>query len=265
MLRIMSLNIWNARVCNRETLHCAVIRRYLPDTLGLQERSQRWQNEQNDLSRALAPDYAEVEVDIGGHERNFTPILYRPSTLELLDSGWHYFSGLNDVGSKTITWAVFSRRADGARFVHLNTHFYWTGDEKGNAARLTDAAEMTRLAERLAARYPYPMLCTGDYNCKLSSEPAQALLAAGFRETRLLSAGEASAIHSHHPYPAFDEAAQLYHSGPLPTGGPERAIDHIYLYGEAQIDAHVTVTDQEALDASDHCPIYVDVSLRAQA
>jgi endonuclease/exonuclease/phosphatase family metal-dependent hydrolase len=47
----------------------------------------------------------------------------------------------------------------------------------------------------------------------------------------------------------------------MPISDTARAIDHILLWGEANILAHVTVTEQDALDASDHCPLYVDVKL----
>lgn len=260
-LRIMSSNIWSGKIFNREALHGQVYRRCLPDSIGMQERVTRWQSDEHSFNRSLADEYTEVEVDIGGHVINCTPIFYRPATLELHESGWHYFSGLNDVGSKTITWARFTHKATGAHFIHLNTHFYWTGDEAGNKARLGDAAEMHRLAERLTARFACPILCTGDYNCRMDSEPGQALLAYGFRDTLNLASGGRSVTSSHHAYPAFDETAQLYQNGPMPAANPTRAIDHILLWGDADILNHVTVTDQDALDASDHCPLYVDVKL----
>lgn len=260
-LRIMSSNIWSGKIFNRESMHGQVYRRYLPDSIGMQERVTRWQSHENSFNRSLADEYTEVEVDIGGHVINCTPIFYRTATLDLLDSGWHYFSGLNDVGSKTITWAHFAHKATGARFIHLNTHFYWTGDEAGNKARLGDAAEMHRLVGRLTARFACPILCTGDYNCRMESEPGQKLLEYGFRDTLDLAAGPRSSTTSHHPYPVFDEEAQIYRSAPMPAADPARAIDHILLWGEADIRAHVTVTDEDALTASDHCPLYVDVKL----
>ena len=260
-LRIMSSNIWSGKIFNREALHGQVYRRYLPDSIGMQERVTRWQSEEHSFNRSLADEYTEVPVDIGGHVINCTPIFYRTATLDLLDSGWHYFSGLNDVGSKTITWAHFAHKATGARFIHLNTHYYWTGDEAGNKARLGDAAEMNRLVERLTARFSCPILCTGDYNCRMDAEPGQKLLEYGFRDTLDLASGPRSTTTSHHAYPAFDEETQCYHDGPMPIAEPARAIDHILLRGEADIRAHVTVTDQDALDASDHCPLYVDVKL----
>lgn len=260
-LRIMSSNIWSGKIFNRETMHGQVYRRYLPDSIGMQERVTRWQSDANSFNRSLADEYTEVEVDIGGHVINCTPIFYRTATLELLNAGWHYFSGLNDVGSKTITWAHFAHKATGARFIHLNTHFYWTGDEAGNKARLGDAEEMHRLVGRLTARFACPILCTGDYNCRMESEPGQKLLAYGFRDTLDLAAGPRSTTTSHHPYPVFDEEAQIYRSAPMPAADPARAIDHILLWGEANVLAHVTVTDEDALTASDHCPLYVDVKL----
>ncbi len=260
-LRIMSSNIWSGKIFNREIMHGQVYRRYLPDSIGMQERVTRWQSEEHSFNRSLADEYTEVEVDIGGHVINCTPIFYRAATLDLLDSGWHYFSGLNDVGSKTITWAHFAHKATGTRFIHLNTHFYWTGDEAGNKARLGDAAELHRLIERLTARFACPILCTGDYNCRMDSEPGQKLLECGFRDTLDLATGPRSATTSHHPYPVFDEEAQIYRSAPMPAADPARAIDHILLWGEATICAHVTVTDEDALTASDHCPLYVDVKL----
>lgn len=219
-MRILSSNVWSAKVFNRETLHNQVYRRYLPDSIGMQERVTRWQCDANSFNHTLADEYTEAEADIGGHVINCTPIFYRPATLKLLHSGWHYFSGLNDVGSKTITWAHFTHKATGAKFIHLNTHFYWTHDEAGNQARLGDAEEMHRLTERLTVRFACPIFCTGDFNCALAEEPGQKLLAYGFRDTRELSTGPRSGSMGYHAYPRFDEEKAIYSGGPMPGQAP---------------------------------------------
>ena len=151
----------------------AIILRHSPDSAvaGVLPENQA---EEVNIFALLAAEYEEVPVTPTNEKKNnYTPILYRKNRLELIDCGWHYFAGLNDSGSKTITWACFGLRDLDARFLHFNTHFYWTGDDRGRAARVTNTGELLALMLEVTAKYPLPAVFTGDFNCRSDEPPVE--------------------------------------------------------------------------------------------
>jgi endonuclease/exonuclease/phosphatase family metal-dependent hydrolase len=67
-------------------------------------------------------------------------------------------------------------------------------------------------------------------------------------------------ISSMHGNPVVDERG-FYH-GNMPTEKYIRSLDHILGYGDGYVVKDFKVVlDQNALDASDHSPVYADVEL----
>jgi endonuclease/exonuclease/phosphatase family metal-dependent hydrolase len=101
----------------------------------------------------------------------------------------------------------------------------------------------------------------GDFNCRASSDPIRILLDNGFADAQSAATVRTSDSNAHHPYPEWDEALQIFANGPAPAGEYAQAIDHIfYAVGTASVFVYETIVCQDALDASDHCPVYVDLS-----
>jgi endonuclease/exonuclease/phosphatase family metal-dependent hydrolase len=266
IIRVMSYNIWGncpkgTTISNRDDLVAAVILRYLPDSAGLQECSPKMRAEEPNIFALLAAEYEEVPVTPTNEKKNnYTPILYRKNRLELIDCGWHYFAGLNDSGSKTITWACYRLRDPDAGFLHFNTHFYWTGDDPGRAARITNTGELLALMLEVTAKYSLPAVFTGDFNCRSDEPPVDVLRKFGLVEARY-EAPESSPWRSHHAYPKYDPERGVFGEGTCPSREAERSIDHILSRGDISPQRFVTVIDREALDSSDHCPLFCDFEL----
>ncbi|CAG7614646.1 endonuclease/exonuclease/phosphatase family protein [Paenibacillus allorhizosphaerae] len=263
--RIMTSNIWgncgDMAIANRDDNLAVVFKQYMPDVLGLQEVSPKARREPVPLFELLGSYYAEVDVEISPLSNNYTPLLYAKQRLTVLDSGFHRFSGLNDSNSKSVTWAVFECKRSGRRFAVCNVHFYWKSDEAGEEARRSNSRELIGVAEALQQQWPVPVWCIGDFNCRSSSAPVQLLFDNGFADAQSTALVHASDSNAHHPYPEWDEALQVFVNGPAPTGVYAQAIDHIFYRGsEITVLVYETIVCQEALDASDHCPIYADVS-----
>ena len=131
-ITVMSSNVWgncpdDRPIADRDDKMAAVYLRYLPDSIGLQECSLMLRYEKQNLFSLIEKEYTEIQVTPTNEgKNNYTPIVYRPSKLELIDSGWLYFSGLNDMGSKSVTWALFLHKETNTHFIHINTHYYWT-------------------------------------------------------------------------------------------------------------------------------------------
>ncbi len=253
-IRIMSSNIWgncpaDCPIANRDDLLVSVYRKYAPLVIGLQECSPKSRGEKDNIISMCAPEYIELDPS-PKNVNNFTPILYS-RRLTLLDSGWELFYGLNDWDSKSITWGRFA--LDGKEFVAVNVHFFYTDDFAGEQARKSNANQLLRLIGRFGA---LPVIITGDFNCEERTFALQALMNSGLS---LASRINPQNPCSHHFKPKYDSAGGLFSGGTL-EGGREDSIDHIFLKN-ASAKAYTVITDQDALDASDHCPVFADVEI----
>ncbi len=259
IIRVMSDNIWgHDPIGDRFSKLATVYHRYLPDVIGLQECSPISRRAGNSIIELNADVYEEVPVMATNALRNnYTALLYRRDRLTLVDFGWHLYSGLNDKGSKSLTWAVFDTK-NGHRFIHINTHYFWTADNNGRSTRICNSGELLGVYWSLTRQYVNcPVVFTGDFNCRSYEPPIKALTYYGLREARY-EAEEKSPYRSHHAYPTYHEDGDHYDSGVMPSKQPEESIDHILIAGFCDIPQFVTVVDPEALDASDHCPIFCD-------
>jgi endonuclease/exonuclease/phosphatase family metal-dependent hydrolase len=158
------LNAWNQRA----VLNVQTIRRYSPDLIGFQELQtgnlQVYQAELTDYSYLLGNN-------VSGEPPEYPAIFWKPARFDLLASGGFWLSETPDVYSgswdtncvRAMTWARFLDKADGAQFVHLNTHLdhvsHWARTE---GLRLI----LSRLNDlRCAERGDLPTILTGDFNC----------------------------------------------------------------------------------------------------
>lgn len=265
-IRVMSSNIWgncpaNRPISDRDDKLAVIYHRYLPDVIGMQECSPKSRNETLNILNLSADVYEEVPVEpTNAKHNNYTPIIYKRDRLNLIDCGWHFYSGLNDNGSKSLTWALFEIKESGERFLHLNTHFFWTGDKPGRAARVCNTGELLGIYWGLCEKYDCPAFFTGDFNCISAEPPIQTLVAYGLRQARY-EADVKSPYRSHHAYPTYHEDENYYAEGVTPNLEPEKSIDHIFIAGTPHVENFVTVIDKESLEATDHCPIYADTIL----
>ncbi len=162
----------------RQSRVAALLQSYQPDLIGLQEV----RHEQlTALATALpAYDWLGVGRDDGVAAGEYAPIFYHRVRLALQEHGHFWLSETPDqVGSfgwdaacvRIATWAIFTDRTTGVRFLHLNTHL----DHRGIHAQL----ESVKLLQTfLANQHPtLPAIITGDFNCTPGSETYQALTA----------------------------------------------------------------------------------------
>jgi endonuclease/exonuclease/phosphatase family metal-dependent hydrolase len=171
--RVMSFNIngtqgeaadaWEKRA----PLTMAVIRRYRPDIIGLQEASET----NLETYRKELSDYHLVQGNCYGDTppQEYSSILYKTSRYELLESGEFWFSETPDTQSMGwgveypmgATWVKLKCLMTNQQLVHLNTHFEdgpWGEESRVNASKL--------ITTRLQQLTPnMPQILTGDLNC----------------------------------------------------------------------------------------------------
>lgn len=260
MIRLYNQNIWGNIPNNRNLLIAQIIAEYKPDFCSFQECNPKTSRAgKTDIAALIADQYAEACGD-HAHE-NFTPVFYLKSRFDQLDGGFVVYEGLNDINSKSFTWALFYDKTEGKKLVVISTHFWWKhrGDED-SAQREENARALGRLCREVVAKYDVPILVSGDLNSGYVSKQGprgyEMMLAEGFTDVRGI-AEVSTDTHTIHSYPVLTEEG-VYTPGDQPHG----IIDYVFTYGKKlRVSKFEVLADDRARTTSDHCPLVADFHL----
>lgn len=278
-LRFLTFNIWgdyfNNPVAEREAGVEATILNSRADVIALQEVTPNWYKSQMFLNLAKA-GYAVVRGDEAAALRraaftgnpteehiNHEPVLYRKDKLKLLESGTDFFH-LKLQTSKSVTWLVLEDRESGRRFVAFGTHFWWQHNGKeSDAVRELNARHILWIYADIRRRWgaDLPAVLGGDLNSLETSSDHAMLRTGGF--VNAASHAEIRSPHcSHHGNPVRAEGGRWRGSLQSPERDKAKySIDHIYYTKGIRALRHEIVTDQVALDVSDHSPVLIEFDL----
>ncbi len=223
------------------------IRRYMPDSFGLQEATEFW----IETTLELMPEYAYVGVgrDIGGGGEA-SPIFYKKDKYELLDSGTFWLSKTPNIPSRAwdamfnrvCTYAVLRDVESGFIYAHFNAHF----DHIGVIARLESVSVVADKISRICNTFP--VVFTGDLNDYEGGDMYGRVLEAGFKDTKML-AEKSDDKPTFHGYSELVEKTD--------------PIDFIFVNAMAQSVESYTVdtTLYNGIYASDHHPVISEFTL----
>lgn len=261
-LRIMSHNIWCGAVHERDIQLSDIYHRYLPDVLGLQEMTPNLYESR--LLTLVGDEYELLRHEEAPGIEDNTPLLLRKGVFNVIEHGWHLYRGLNNHKSKSLSWAVLERISDGKRFGAVSTHFWWKKGPESDLARADDVYQMMAFVNYMKVKYNVPVVAMGDLNCTIGSLPYTSAVSAGAIDVRLCATESSDLRASHHAYGVLNEETGKYENAPMAHGSCLRSIDHMFLFGHKGFDVKVfrVVDEQDALDVSDHCPIYMDCDLK---
>ncbi len=268
-LRIMSFNIlasdWNNKppVAGRDELFMQVIERYAPDVIGMQEVNAEWYE-------SLGEKWGkyrfvnENNIKIGEYV-NYSTIAYNSEKFTLIKHYQKRYVVYDSKNCRNIIWALFEDNSTKKRFIVTSTHWELTSD-----LRVCEAIELAGIVTMLQTLFKVPIFCTGDYNAREGSSEYYAFAQiSGFNSTKYAAKERGLVCNSAHLGDGTG-SAEDFSSGYWKLG-PESfrqshintatTIDHIFASPEAEILYYDTVTDDDALNASDHCPIYADVKM----
>jgi len=269
-VRIMSSNIWGNSsgsttefpIAQRNMQLSEIFLNYLPDVIALQECSPTARFGNTSIIKLLSGTYTEVAVTVNNqYNNNYTPLLYRSDILTVIDSGYHLYSGLNDVDSKSVTWAVFQDKDSGKTFAVCSTHFWYKAGTEGDEARENNAKDINTIVNQIESKYSCDVFICGDLNSSCSAKGTKTLIELGYKDAQL-TATTTEDIKTSHSYPTYNADQNYWDGYTLPTALGANSIDHILLSGNSELVQFDVITDAFALLSSDHCPIYIDCVLQ---
>ena len=261
MLRAMTYNVRYANPNdgehvwgNRREHVATAIRFHRPDVIGLQEA----EHGQLEDVRERLPDFEWLAAGRakGGTAGEFVPIGYRRDRFALDGEGSFWLSETPDTAApgwdaafpRLVHHALLRDRTTGVAFAHFNTHF----DHRGERARERSA---TLVRDHIDEEVPdAPLVVTGDFNCRESSEPYRVLTGGDGRRRSLRDAHRVSRHPHHGPATSMTDFTHLV---------PEKKIDHVFVSKGVEVINHGTCSDTYADGCypSDHLPVVADVVL----
>ena len=185
VMTAMSYNLYSADITDaRAERVISLIRKYHPDTLGVQEATAGWMDR---LERNLGDEYDYVALgrdEQGRGERN--AIFYRNDLFKLLDSGTRWLSDTPDTVSKydasacnrILTYALLERIADGEKILLVNIHL----DYLLESVRLKQAKVLSAFLNEYG---DYPTVLSGDFNAGPTSSVMTHLDGSGMQASYL--------------------------------------------------------------------------------
>lgn len=267
-MRIMTNNVLSSDTLGeRSALLVNIYMTYFPDIIGLQECSSIGHSK---VINAISDYYGSTCRSIAATTKTcYTPILYRKDRYTLVESGSMLYDQrwpLTD--TKTLSWAVLSVKETGKKFIVLNTHaaiiigsydteaqfgYKATDSVDGAKWREDNSRQILEKYEELKAKYGnIPAFIMGDMNDGPSAKSITMLT----KDTGFVTSTAAATISR--------TTGATYHSGvgtaPSLNGSP---IDHIFVTRNlVNVFTHTINRNQEAYDSSDHCQVYIDISMK---
>lgn len=163
------------------------ILKYAPDILGVQEASNEWMTilklelgkhgfDCVGLGRDTANNGGSAK-SVGEH----SAIFYNKDKYTLVESNTYWLTDTPNVKSchpdsdyiRIMTYAIFERKSDGYRFMHVNTHL-----DFANKVQLDQVTKMLELIDNIG--FEGLTFSTGDYNMRIDYPAYQLFLEAGF-------------------------------------------------------------------------------------
>ena len=219
------------------------IRAVDPDCFGLQEVK----NESKQYLEDVFKDYDSFSVSDETENTTFDTLFWRKSKFKMIDSDSVFLSTFPDKPStgwganhrRMLQWVTLEDKETGARFIHANTHL----DNGGETAR----AESVKMIEKYLGNAKYPVIVSGDFNCRYTGDTIKSFAAMGWNNTMNMC-GITSSKDTFHGYTGEDQN----HS----------PIDHIFVKGVKSAENWKIHREMyNGMYPSDHFPLSVDLHI----
>ena len=226
----------------RQMLVRDIIKKYAPDTFGLQEVHYAWMRY---IINQFKNDYDFVGVgkDDGNKKGEYSPVFYNKHKFELLEKEDFWLSetpdkpslGWDGAENRTCSYAVLKEKETENVYVVFNTHL----DHIGAVAQIEGIKLIIEKAKKFK---DIPIIITGDFNVTPDSEVYEMMLSNGFSDARTI-AKKKDEIASFHWY-----------------GKGSKMIDFIFVKNVKAVKNVKTADDKiNGRIPSDHYPVIAEV------
>ena len=258
--RVMSFNVltqWYNSAAKTDEFRLSsafnTIKRYAPDVIGVQEFDHRWYNYVANLDGYAAVNASDYTVD---GQNTYTTLLYNTNTVKVVEFEQVRLPTEDNWNCRNVVTAVFefiSGDNIGKQFIATSTH--WNLNEPD---RVKQASEMSVILDAWEAKYPdLPVISTGDFNASDGGDAISKYI----EETGYSDAKNANEVgllcNTYHGY--GEHGYNQYSFGPSQINTTE-SIDHIFISSNVTSLYYSVIADIDALNGSDHCPIYADIN-----
>ena len=237
------VNQWS----NRTEKLPALIRKYDPDLVGLQEVMHH--QLMTILEKLPAYGYIGVGRDDGKEKGEYSAILYKKDRFTVISQKTSWLSTTPEVaGSKSwdaaitrvVTRGRFVDRKSGKEFLHFNTHFDHIGKEarKNSSALILESIRLERGAPDT------PVIVTGDFNSEPTEDAYKTMATSGtVIDARPSGSNEGT-------FCTFEV-----------NGPPCRLIDYTFHSEQLKVKSYEVIKDNDGkYYPSDHLPVMVELS-----
>lgn len=233
---------------NRTDEVVANIKKYNPDSFGLQEADEGWM----ERLPAELTDYAYIGIGRNSNEGGgeASPVFYKKDKYDLIDSGTFWLSKTPEKASKAwdamfkriCTYAILKNKETGFTYAHFNAHF----DHMGVIARSESVAVVAKKVAEIAPNIP--VVFSGDFNDEEGGDAYNRVLESGFKDTKYL-AETADNCGTYHGYSELVEKS--------------KPIDYIFVNAfVSNVKSYKVDTEQiNGIYPSDHHPVISEMTL----
>jgi len=275
-IRFMTFNIFGSGyggflADEREDRAIAVVRRHAPDIISWQEVNEGWwmsklfrsmdefetiRGDEDEALKRAGANLSKRRPNWVNHE----PLMFRKSRFRLLDSGLDFYH-VSLQFEKSLTWAVLEDKSDNRRLIAFATHFWWQQNgPESDAIRELNVRHILWRVEAIRAKWgDLPVVGGGDFNCEKGSLAMDTFALNGYADAGEV-APERSTVPSEHGALVRDSQGRCRgRIGQIGRKG-HAMLDHVVFTASGfRALRHRVITDEDALDISDHSPVVADV------
>lgn len=248
---------------------------FMPDVIGVQEFDDEFYDvmkkyhKEEDYFPYRIVNENEKQYRLNGQNQTiYTTLMYNEDRVTL-----HYWKHTRfetadtNVNCRSYTYALFTLNETGEEFVVVSSHWNHLDSSKPDTPtrEQEQAIETANVYKGLEEKYDCPIIAVGDMN-QIDSHPSIATLVdeSGFVDAKYSARNRGICCDTYHIGNGETTEPQKWYRG-IDSVLPElintdEARDHIYLSKNVTSKYYTTVTTEDALNSSDHMPIFADLS-----
>lgn len=258
----------------RDVQNKRTIMAYMPDVVGVQEFDDEFYSvmkkfhDEDDFPYRVVNE-SEKQYTLNGQKQTiYTTLMYNEDRVTL--RFWkhtRFKTADTNVNCRSYTYALFTINETGEEFVALSSHWNHLDSSKPDTPtkEQEQAIETANVYKELEQKFDCPIIAVGDMN-QIDSHPSIATLVdeSGFVDAKYSASHRGICCDTYHIGNGDASEPGKWYRG-IDSVLPElintdEARDHIYISKDVTSKYYTTVTTEDALNSSDHMPIFADLA-----